>query len=240
MGWQELRQIILDDATNVGPGGQLAPDAEFARRAGCSVPTVKRAMSDLARRGVVSRRRGKRTIVADGNAVVSGTDFSFSRSAHGDHKLVTRLIEKSLRLPSRLAPAQYEGRAHRALGLRRNQPFIAIARLRVLDGTPRVIHRSFLNPGHYPPTFLVSHDFETESLLDIYESHGLRIHSRDTRIRAALATGADAALLAIGREPVLNVEQTMYAIELHTGSVATAEYLHATYANWEYVISDRK
>jgi len=241
MGWQDVRDLILDDLQKVGIGVELDSDARFAERAGCSIPTVKRAMADLARRGFVERRRGRRTVSSDRRAIVSGSDFSFSHSAkeHGS-EVITHLIEKSCRLPSQISATEVEIRAQGALGLRRNQPFFVIARQRLLDGSPRVIHRSYLNPSHYPATFLARHDFEKQSLFDILETYGLRSHSRETRIRAVLPTKAECELLAIENEPVLNIEQTLRAFHAATGGLVIAEYLHATYSRWEYMINDRK
>jgi DNA-binding GntR family transcriptional regulator len=239
--WRQVQQLILDDISRSGRGAELDSDAAFAERAGCSVPTVKRAMADLAGRGLVVRRRGQRTKSSEQPAVVSGNEFSFSHSAkkHGS-EIITRLIEKSCRLPSRDSVEDVETRAHNRLGLRRDQPFFVIARRRDLDGCPRVIHRSYLNPSHFPPTFLADHDFQNESLLDALEKYGLHIRSRETRIRAALPSDAECTLLAIGKEPVLNVEQSLYAIHAATGRAVIAEYLHATYSRWEYVIDDRR
>lgn len=241
MGWQEVLELILDDVQRLGNGAELDSDATFAERAGCSVPTVKRAMAELARRGFVDRRKGQRTLASERSAVVSGSDFSFSRSAkeHGA-EIVTNLIEKSCRLPSRTSAAGVEMRAQKALGLNRSQPFFIVARRRILDGSPRVIHRSYLNPSHYPAAFLAKHDFEAQSLFDILEMYGLRIHSRETRIRAVLPTDAERDLLAIENEPVLSVEQSLRAFCSASDRLVTAEYLHATYSHWEYVINDRR
>jgi DNA-binding GntR family transcriptional regulator len=238
--WRLVQQLILDDISKRGKGAQLDSDANYAQRAECSVPTVKRAMADLERLGFVIRRRGRKTKSSERPAVVSGTEFSFSHSAkESGCELVTRLIEKSCRLPSRTSIGDVEMRAHRALGLKRDESFFVISRRRDLNDTPRVIHRSYLNPSHYPPTFLADHDFENESLLEILEKYGLRINGRETRVRAGLPTETECELLSIENEPVLNVEQSLYATSPN-GRLVTAEYLHATYSRWEYVISDRR
>jgi DNA-binding GntR family transcriptional regulator len=241
MNWHQVRELIIGDISRGGRGVELDSDAAFAKRAGCSVPTVKRAMADLAQRGIVVRRRGKRTKSSEQPAVVSGSDFSFGHSAsERGCEVVTRLLEKSCRLPCAGSGADVELRAQSLLGLRRNQPFLVIARRRDLDGCPRVIHRSYLNPSYFPPTFLADHDFENESLLATLESYGLHIRSRQTHIRATLPTDAERELLAIDAEPVLNVEQSLFAVRAAASPPVVAEYLHATYSRWEYVINDRR
>ena len=241
MSWHRVRQLILDDIHRFENGAELQSDAAYAKRAKCSVPTVKRAMADLARLGFVIRRKGRKTRSSDRPGVVSGAEFSFSRAAkERGTKLTTRLIEKSCRLPSRMSPGDVEMRAHNMLGLKRDEPFLVIARRRDLNGRPQVIHRSYLNPSHYPTSFLARHDFEKESLLEIVEKYDLRIQGRETRIRAAFPTEQECELLEVEKEPVLNVEQSLYAMCPATEEIVVAEYLHATYARWEYVISDRR
>jgi len=117
---------------------------------------------------------------------------------------------------------------------------VVIARRRILDGHPRVIHRSYLNPDHYSAGFLADHDFESESLLQLLEQHGLRVQSRDTVIRAAFPTESEQAMLEMGREPVLVVDQRLYAVSRRSGDIVVAEYLRATYRDWEYSITDRR
>jgi DNA-binding GntR family transcriptional regulator len=165
-------------------------------------------MAELARRGLVVRRRGRKTIASQPAAmVVSGTEFSFGRSAkeHGA-RLFTRLLEKSCRLPNPGPEAEIEMRAQTALGLKRSQPFLVIARLRELNDRPRVIHRSYLNPINYPTTLLKDHDFQNESLMEILEKYGMLLRSRETRIRATLPTKHECEWLEVEEEPVLQVE----------------------------------
>jgi len=243
MSWLLARQLILDDISKRAIGAELDSDAGFAKRAKCSVPTVKRAMADLARLGYVIRRKGLKTRSWGRPVLVSGSDFSFSRSVELlGSKLITRLIEKSRRSPNRLSSRDVERRAHSILGLKRNEPFFVIARLRIIDGRPLVIHRSYLNPSYFPATFLADHDFRDESLLDILEEYRMRVRSRETRIRAVLPTDEEWEMLSIGKEPkepVLDIEQSLYALSQSTGELIIAEYMHATYAHWEYLISDR-
>ena len=100
LGRPPVSHPVLADVEKAGTGGELASDAEYARRAGVSVPTIKRAMADLARRGIVIRHGGRRTVVADSPAVISGTDFSFSGFARVlGQPLLTKVFEKSCRLP---------------------------------------------------------------------------------------------------------------------------------------------
>src|SRR5690348_10036467 len=61
-------QVYLDltaalDAVEWHPGDQLPPERELARRYGCSLITVRRALTDLTRDGRLKRRQGQGTFV---------------------------------------------------------------------------------------------------------------------------------------------------------------------------------
>ena len=61
-------QVYLDlraalDSGEWRPGDQLPPERELAERYGCSLITVRRALSDLAREERLQRTRGRGTVV---------------------------------------------------------------------------------------------------------------------------------------------------------------------------------
>ncbi len=158
---------------------------------------------------------------------------------HG-HDVTTKVIEQTCRLPRPGESEEPERRAQQALGLKKDDPFLVISRKRILSGKTRVIHRSFLDPAYFKRSFLADHDFAEQSLLDILESYGLRIRSRQTRIRAALPTECEMHIFQVHDEPVLSIEQSLFALHAETNKLITAEYLHATYCRWEYTIDDRR
>ncbi len=217
-----------------------------------------RALDELARKGIVVRRAGAPTtfrsltprffdLEFSSNKLDSegGSDqdgFGFGRNAREvyGHEMSSRLIEKSLRPPlSGTDLTAFERKAHKALGLRRDRPFLVIARVRLLDGRPRVIHRSYLHPGQFPESFLVDHDFETESLITIFNESGFRIDRRETTLRARFPTKQEQSLLKLGMEPILETEQETHATHPASGSSRLLEYLHACYVEWEYRITNR-
>src|SRR5262249_35819818 len=111
----------------------------------------------------------------------------------------------------------------------------------ILDGRPRAIHRSYLNPAHFPETFMLDHDFEKESLIRIFNASGYRIEGRDTTLRARFPASQEQILLKLGQEPVLEAEQALYATDAASGSSRLIEYLQAVYASpWDYRITGRR
>ena len=69
-----------------------------------------------------------------------------------------------------------ERRAHTALGLPEQSPFVVIVRARILHGEPSALHRVYLDPARFKGNeFLENHDLESESLIDIYEKCGFEL-----------------------------------------------------------------
>jgi DNA-binding GntR family transcriptional regulator len=242
--WQKVESLIIRQIlkNSLREGSKLPSDKEIAEQFGCSVQPVLRAMESLARKGLVLRRPGAATTVQSQPPLIDDHQFSFSRSctnAYG-HALTTRLIEKASRLPLPGDTMVVEKKAQKALGLLRNEPFLVIARLRLLDGVPRVIHRTFLRPAHFPKSFLVDHDFTQESLIDLYNANGYQIEARHTILRARLPAEEENALLKCEGQPVLEAEQQIDAVRVTTSDTVTLEYLHACYLNWEYRITNRR
>ena len=239
--WRETREYILGRIHSLKEGDTLDSDRELARQIGCNVHTVKKAMGELEREGHVVRSRGKLTKVATGASIVAANEFSFSRSATTvyNKQLETQVFELAQRIPAEGDLEDVELRGQKALGLRRSERFYVLARLRKLDGTPRVIHRSYLNPAHLPGSFSVDYDFSQQSLLEVLENLGMKLDSRRTRIRAALPTAEEARVLQTGSNPVLKVEQELRVKQRGDRHAKVAEYLYAVYADWEYTIDDR-
>jgi DNA-binding GntR family transcriptional regulator len=239
--WRQVEALILQYIRNHGlrNGARLPPDHEFAKMAGCSTQPVVRAMDNLEIRGIVCRGSGSPTTVVDQPPLIVDQEFSFTHSAwsHG-HELTSRLLEVGRRLTHR--NDEVERRAQKALGLRRPEPFYVITRLRLLDGSPRVLHRAYLNPAHFPPAFFTEHDFARESLVELYNASGFRIEARQTTLRARRASEEEAAVLKCGAEPLLETEQQTEAVRVNTGELITLEYLQALYFKWEYQVANRR
>jgi DNA-binding GntR family transcriptional regulator len=218
-----------------------------------------RALDELARKGIVVRRAGAPTTFRsltprfydleftyddfdpERNPDQEGFGFGHTTRAVYGRELTNRLIEKSPRPPHKDGDlATLEQKAHKALGLRRDQPFYVIARARIVDGRPRALHRSYLDPECFAASFLLEHDFEKESLIRIYNQSGYRVNRRDTVLRARFPTTQEQALLSIEREPVLEAEQEMHATHLSSGVSRLIEYLQAVYSSpWDYRITSR-
>lgn len=229
-------------------GSALPSDQEIANELKCDVKSVAEALDAAARQGKISRQEGAPSLVLSPAAFHEQDEFSFTKSAHvHGETLTTEILERRVRPPCTndpddpLAPlAPFEDRAHHALGLNGQEPFIVVARLRRLGGHPRVIHRVYLDPKRFPTTFLEDHDFEKESLIHIYNHYGYVLKSRDTMLTARLPTQNERLNFDIRLfVPILGVEQELIALAPDTPAPFTLEYLQASYVNWHYRIENR-
>ncbi|HRF10939.1 MAG TPA: GntR family transcriptional regulator [Candidatus Accumulibacter phosphatis] len=227
--------------------GAALPSAEvLGRMWGFSSEDVAEAMEAAQHSGWIRRQ-------ADGSAVLLSTlihheadEFSFTRSAHllGE-EVRAEVIAKEMvvRLPLTDNPLQQiEKEAYEALGLKKPEPFIVIPRIRYLGGKPRALHRVYLDPRRFKPTFLSDHDFAKESLVHIYESYGYTLTSRDTTLTARLPNLLETQDLALENAPytpVLVAEQQLFALDPATKTAFTLEFLQGTYLHWKYRIEDR-
>jgi DNA-binding GntR family transcriptional regulator len=242
--WRQVQGLVLSyiSANKLPEGAPLPSDKEFARMAECSLQPVVRAMEELARQGLVRRRPGAATTVWSQVPLIDQHEFSFTYGAtHAyGHSLRTRVIELACRLPAVGEARAFERRAQKALGLRVAEPFLVVARLRYLNDQPRVLHRSYLSPDNFLPTFLSDHEFEKESLIDIYVAAGFRIEARRTTLMACFPNPEVAGLLRCANCPILQAEGELEAVRVATGERNTLEYLEASYLNWEYHIGNRR
>jgi DNA-binding GntR family transcriptional regulator len=246
MKWEEVHRLVLEALEQVPVGEALPTLRSFATRVRCSAEPVRRSLSECERLGLVRRRKGGGAIVLahlprvlDQHAA-NTREFSFSTSARREpHRLSTQVVECAVRLPRPGPEGAVERRAAAALGLKRTEPFLAIVRKRSLDGVPRVLHRSYLNPAHHPCDFQRRHDFGRDSLLKAIEASGYELLARRTVLRARLTTPEEERWLGVTTQPVLEAEQLLRGFERQSKRITIVEYLHATYLDWEYTIEHR-
>lgn len=200
-------QVYLDlksaiDSGEWAPGDRLAPERELALRYGCSVITVRRALTELAREQRVERTPGRGTFVLapriDRNL---GGTMSFSQ------EMQTRGLDPATRLVGARPESAGESVAA-ALGLEPGSPILYLERLRLADGEPLLLEQVHLPAERFPG--LLASDLEHNSLYDLlterYDTHVAR--ARETlepvllRAREARLLGRPARSLALRIEGI--------------------------------------
>jgi GntR family transcriptional regulator len=203
-------QVYLDlksalDAGEWSAGDQLPPERELARRYGCSLITVRRALHELAREKRLERARGRGTFVLP---------TRIERPLNGALTFAQELQRQGLDPSTRLLAARPEAataRVAEALQLEPGSPTVYLERLRLASGTPLLLEMVHLPGERFPG--LLAHDLEHNSL---YEILMVRYDTPVERAREALEPvhlpAREARLLGLApRSLALLVEGIAYA-----------------------------
>ena len=201
------------------PAGSLLPgEHQISEMLGASRITVKRALNELAEAGLVTRHRGRGTVVTPQVElpVVTGSFSTLMDSLKTmGHETQVELLE------SRVEAADAD--VARALAVIPGAPVQRIIRLRRLGETPFSYLVSWL------PDFVASDcddaAFAEQSMLDLLERAGATPHEAELWISAVGAdTSAASALeVAIG-SPLLRIERIM-----RRADGTPVQYIHAHY-----------
>lgn len=179
--------------------GHLPSERKLSQALEISRVTVRRALDELAADGLLVRRQGARTVMAERmeKALSTLTGFSDELRARGQVPGQTWLARQTV-LPS---PAEAM-----ALDLPASEAIVRLVRVRLADSQPIAIERAAV-----PHSILPSGDMVQESLYDALTGLGARPARGVQRIRAGVMTRADAELLdsSVG-SPLLIVERRCF------------------------------
>jgi GntR family transcriptional regulator len=187
-------------------GGMLPTELELEQQFGVSRITVRRAIDELADRGLVRREKGRGTRVVERSATQAGIVGSIE--AMVDNNLAMGMKTEVQLLEFEYMPAPQEVAA--ALELERGDVVQHAIRVRKLDATP------FSHLETYVPE-TVGRRYEREEisslpLLALLERAGISVSRAVQTISADAATPELArALTLTPGAPVLKVERIVYA-----------------------------
>jgi GntR family transcriptional regulator len=181
---------------------KLPSEADFAAELQVSRGTVRRAIADLAAKGLLVRTHGRGTFVAP-NALeqpLAEQLITFSED------LISRGIPFETRvLEQGIVPA--DRRSAERLGLSPGREIFLLKRLRLVDDTPLILLHNYVVYDVCPGIDRL--DFTHVRLFEVLEDHyGLQIdHGRRT-FQAQVADGRTGDLLALAEgDPVMHIEQ---------------------------------
>lgn len=157
-------QVYLDLRTAIDsgehrPGDRLPPERELARRYGCSLITVRRALDELSREGRLQRQRGRGTFV-----LPPRLDRDIGDAMSFTAEMQRRGLDPETRLVAARPEAASESVAA-ALGLEVGSPTLYLERLRLAGGEPLLLEMVHLPAERFPG--LLASDLEHNSLYDI-------------------------------------------------------------------------
>jgi GntR family transcriptional regulator len=202
---QFARQMLsCIQSGELAPGTVLPPEPELAERLHVSRQTVNQALTSLARRGLLTRRRGVGTFIAE-PYVEQPLDglYSFIRTLTAQGRLPTARI-----LGYRMT---IDDQASTMLTGANDGLIFEISRLRLVDGEPFVVETIYLpvDCGERLPIDRV----EREALHDLMkELCGIEVTHADETLHPVKLEPVDAALLGLTPgDPAFLVERTGYS-----------------------------
>ena len=201
----DLRSAL--DAGEWRPGDRLPTERDMASRYGCSLITIRRALSELVRDGRLERTRGRGTFV-----LPPKIDVDFAGSSSFTEEMQRRGFDPQTRLVAARPEAAGESVAA-ALGLETGSPTLYLERLRLADAEPLLLEQVHLPADRFPG--LLASDLEHNSLYEILtERYGTRVVRAREAIEPVLLKAREAKLLAQapGR-PALLVEGVAFAAD---------------------------
>jgi GntR family transcriptional regulator, phosphonate transport system regulatory protein len=202
--WRRIADEIEQEiaAGTYATGDRLPGELEIAGRFDVNRHTVRRALADLAQRGLVRAERGSGTFVAPGrltSPVGIRTRFSEIVGTAG-REVGGRLIADAVEPASRTVAER--------LGLEFGEPVVRLEILRSADRVPICLTTSWLIERKMADAAKV---FRTKrGLTALFAHYGICDYRRaSTHISAAMADAVDAQRLRIGPgRPVLVIEST--------------------------------
>lgn len=221
--YDQLVDVLKDRIENeLSPGDALPSERELSERYGLSRTTVRLAMAELENMGLIVRRHGKGTFVAEAHGepadLMGGYSFTEQMRSMGRVPRTETLKFEIVDAPKHVAEH---------LSVHLGEKVYRIRRLRIADDIPMMLERTYLPVSQF--VGLTLEDLERKPLYEIIEKdyHEV-IKVADEEFRASLARLEEAQLLGIQEgSPVLKLVRTTYdeknlVIE-YTHSVARAD-----------------
>lgn len=188
-------------------GEQLALEREMCEQYGVSRITIKKAVDQLVKEGLVVKRRGSGTFVKslaneDVHDISMANQFSGFSKTFAGHKVETKVVRFDIIHPT---PEVAE-----KLNITTDDFVYDIVRLRQLDGRPVVIEYTQMPIELIPG---IKRDVLEKSIYQYIEANlHFKIQSAHRFIRALMPTAEEEKLLNIehGKLPILEVEQIAF------------------------------
>lgn len=203
-----VREQILDEIKRgvYAPGDAIPKQIELAERFQVSRGTVRKALEELVRGGVLIATKRKGTVVAD-TGVLKDTqrplNFSSSLRVHGSN-LKSKVLEMEIR--------KAEPWIAKQLVISIGDDVLYLKRVRILNGVPENYQISYVNLQHMKEVDFEQMDLENGSLYaGIQEQTGYYPAKKQEELRAIQCPENIAEELMLNKkDPVMLIMRTMY------------------------------
>ena len=197
---RRLQEILEEIVATSEPGEQLPSERELASRHGVARMTVRGAIEQLVRDGLVHRVQGQGTFVSEPRVAQSAslTSFSEDMAARG-------MVPSSIVLAQEVVPAVPA--VALPLEVPAGEPIVRIERIRQGDGDPIALERT-----HLPARRFVGLDevpLTDRSLYEVlHDEYGCELGTSEQRIAGVALSDAEAHLLHTDADtPALRIER---------------------------------
>ncbi len=188
--WRQISESLAGQIQSgaLAEGARLPTEPQLAERFGVNRHTVRRAMSDLAERGLVRIEQGRGTFVQEHVLdYLVGRRTRFSEIVSAQNRQAGGRLLGSAR---EAAP----GQVARDLDIAPGAQVLRLETLRELDGRPLAVGTHYFPAARFPR--LVDHYLETGSITRALAGSGVADYERKvTRVTARMPEAADARLL---------------------------------------------
>jgi GntR family transcriptional regulator len=191
----QISDKLREEITSLDSGARIASEPQLAKKWGVSRFTVARAVEQLVDEGLITRRQGSGTFVAEAPLrPAPGYLLSFTEAVEAaGHNATHRLLV--------FEPVDwYDG-----LPYPRGAGLVLIDRLRFVDGHAAARHRSVLSAELVSATGLTREiaSRSSFSLYRFFHENGLSVHSASEQLVAQSASADDRRLLGLKKGAVV-------------------------------------
>ena len=201
-----MRRLQADIATGrLTPGQRLASERELGERFAVARNTLRRALADLATRGLIESRDRSGWFV-NGRAVTIET-------VSGPQGLTEWAAIRGLTVSSEVCNARVRPATEleaRTLRIPLGSEIFELERVRIVEGTPLSLDLSILVPSLIPT--LVGEDFSGRSLYQtLRERNGVEPSRAECLLQAITTDARTAGLLGLTEgDPLLELSETVF------------------------------
>lgn len=202
--WRRIAEAVERGiaAGTLAPGARLETEAQMATRFAVNRHTVRRALEELSRNGLVRVEQGRGSFVAeDVLDYTVGPRTRFSEWIRRHNKEPSGRTLDLRELPADAAIAA-------GLGLRAGAKVVRLERLGLADGRPVSIGRHHFPAARFPK--LLAALRTADSISDALAQSGVEDYRRQTtRVSARMPTEQEAVLLQLARNRPLLVSESV-------------------------------
>lgn len=202
--YDQLVDILIDKIEQeYQPGDLLPSERELSERYGLSRTTVRLALQELEKLGLVVRKHGRGTFVADRSAQMTDLMLSYSFT---DQMLSMGRVPHTTIIEFSEMGAEKNLAVH--MSVKTGERLFKLKRLRSADGIPMMVERSYLPVRKF--LTLKRPLLDSMSLYEIIENvYHEKIRVAEEEFFASVARPSDAHLLGIAAgAPVLELSRT--------------------------------